>query len=91
MAFLSLIPGRVWLVVGVLSALAVAWSLTVNQAYKNGYQAAVAKQEAANAQAFQEIIQEYNDATSNPLSSDAVDCILRELAGDGTGENCGSL
>ena len=82
---------RIYIIMGALTALAAAWGLSVHQAYSRGYTAAEAAQKAANAETFQEIIKEYNDATSNPITDDAADCILRQLIGDGTGEDCGSL
>lgn len=82
---------RIYIIIGALTALAAAWGLSINQAYKRGHAAAVAAQQAANAEAFQEIIKEYNDATSNPITDDVADCILRRLTGDATGEDCGSL
>ena len=82
---------RIYIIIGALTALAAAWGLSVHQAYSRGYTAAEAAQKAANAETFQEIIKEYNNATDSPISDDAADCILRRINGDGTGEDCGNL
>lgn len=75
-----------------LCAAVVAIGFAIDRmAYNRGYDAARAAQEAANATAFREIIEDYNNATNDPVPADHVDCLLRQLAGDGNGEDCRNL
>lgn len=74
--------------VGVLTA----WYISVDRAYDRGFAAAHAEQRAVDADAFRNIIKEYNDATDDPITDAAADCILRRIAGTGgTAQDCGDL
>ena len=72
-------------------ALTVFWRVSVHKAYTSGYEARAVEQEAIDAETFQEIIKEYNNATDSPISDAAADCILRRIASNAEGDECGDL
>lgn len=82
---------RLYLIGGLTAALVAAWGLSLRYAYTSGHDAATAAQKAADAEAFRDIIKEYNDATDTPISDAATDCLLRRHAGIRTDEDCGAL
>lgn len=82
---------RIYITVAVLAAIAGAWGYSLRASYLNGYHDATAAQEAADADKFREVIEEYNNATDSPISDDAADCLLRRISGIGDGEDCGAL
>ena len=75
----------------ICGALVAGWRVSVSNAYDQGYEARKSEQAAADAEALRSIIEEYTNATSDPITPDIADCLLRELAGLGTGENCRDL
>lgn len=78
-------------VAGLVAALGVGWWWTTQQAYQRGYADAQAAQRAVDADTVRTILEDYNDATGIPIDGAIADCILRQLSGDGTGEDCGDL
>ena len=83
-------PAPYALTAGLVAALGFGWWST-QQAYHRGYDAAQAAQRAVDADAVRSVLEDYNDATGIPIDGAVADCILRQLAGDGNGENCGDL
>lgn len=74
------------------AALVIAWQVSVHRAYDRGYAAREAEQKAVDADTFRDILKEYNNATTDPLTDDAADCILRRLSSPiGAAEECGDL
>ena len=79
------------LTAGLVVALGFGWGGSTQQAYQRGYDAAQAAQRAVDADTVRSVLEDYNDATGIPIDGAVADCILRQLAGDGNGENCGDL
>lgn len=75
----------------IVALLVGGWRYTVHQAYQRGYSDAEAAQAVVNADTFRNIIEEYTDATGNPIDGAVADCVLRSIATGGIGEECGDL
>ena len=78
-------------VAGLVAALGFGWWWSTQQAYQRGYDAAQAAQRAIDADKVRKILEGYNEATGIRIDDAVADCILRQLAGDGNGEDCGDL
>lgn len=75
-----------------LGAALVAVGLYLDRSgYNRGYADARATQVAADAETYQKIIQEMQDAGIDVSNPDAVDCELQRLSGEPVSEKCSSL
>ena len=82
---------RLYLIGAAIVAVGLAYFAVDASAYKRGKTACMEAQASANADHYQKVIKEMQDAGVDLNDTDAVDCELRRLAGEPASENCGDL